>query len=1137
MVDDEDERARIAWRALQAAAESDEQLHEVLAQLEQLPDEGERELRQWLSHLEDRGDAPAELATYLSGGHVERLVNIARAHTVYFVAHPFDRPDDIGDRPPPSYVATIAELAPQRLIRRERELADLAAFATGQPGYRWIVGGPWTGKTALTARFALNSPPGVDVIAYFLARRRGGADSGRFLRTINMQLAHLLTVDPPAGHEADVFRALWARALQETSRLGRHLLLVVDGLDEDDGPSRGLPSVAQLLPTNVGENGHVLVTSRHYPLIPWDVAADHPLRRVEQRELTPSPYAADLEQRARTDLDALLGSPDRDEVAIELLAMFAAAKGPLSVDDLSRLAWLGGSTVRRPRLSRVVEQDVARVLEPTSGDDEARFAFAHDTLRARAEQAFGADLATYAQRLHNWAAETAAAGWPSGSVPPYLLDTYPALLCATAPERLGELYGHLAYVEEAIRVIGIARVEADLHAAALADSSVLVAQLSRVLDREAHNLRAPRPIDKPGYASFQLCLEAQRSEATVLAARGRERLADLPVPQIVPRWTSARTTRALMLRLEGHTGPVLGVAIGSEVTRAVSAGDDHTLRVWDLATGQTLTVLKGHRGRVRGVAVDRAASRAVSAGDDRTLRVWDLATGKAVMVLRGHHDWLSAVAANAAGTRAISSSADGTLRVWDLDSGEPLSVRKGHRGRVLGVATNADVSRAVTANDDPTLTVVDLATGKSITLLEGHSDRVRGVAIDQAANRAVSASDDRTLRVWDLKTGTTIRVLDDHSAAVYAVAMSADGTRVVSASADRTLRVWDLTTGRTLSVLRGHTGWVRGVAINDAATLAVSASADGTLCVWDLATGRADELLESHTAPVRSVAVDILGTRAVSASADRSLRLWDLATGRVLTVLDGHADSVLGVAVDARATRAVSASADQTLRVWDLATGEMVRQLKGHSDRVLAVGIDPQATRAVSGSADGTVRVWDLATGRTQHVLHGHTGWVSAVAVDSTATRAVSAGSDWTLRVWDLRAGRTTGRLGCIHVLKGHSGWVSSVALNAAATRAVSASIDGTLRVWELATGETLNILEGHTGGVRGVAMDADATRAISCSHDHTVRVWDITNGLCLDEWQVPQVVVSVALSRQTGTAWLVFGEGSGAVSCHALHI
>ena len=131
----------------------------------------------------------------------------------------------------------------------------------------------------------------------------------------------------------------------------------------------------------------------------------------------------------------------------------------------------------------------------------------------------------------------------------------------------------------------------------------------------------------------------------------------------------------------------------------------------------------------------------------------------------------------------------------------------------------------------------------------------------------------------------------------------------------------------------------------------------------------------------------------------------------------------------------------------------------------------------------------------------------------------------------------TTGRLGCIHVLKGHSGWVSSVALNSAATRAVSASIDGTLRVWDLATGETLNILEGHTGGVRGVAMDADATRAISCSHDRTVRVWDIPNGLCLDEWQVPQVVVSVALSRQTGTAWLVFGEGSGAVSCHALHI
>lgn len=82
MVGNQDEGARVAWRALQTIADADERLRGILAQLALSPDEGERGLRRWLSRLADREDAPAELVTYVSDGHVERLVNIARAQTV-----------------------------------------------------------------------------------------------------------------------------------------------------------------------------------------------------------------------------------------------------------------------------------------------------------------------------------------------------------------------------------------------------------------------------------------------------------------------------------------------------------------------------------------------------------------------------------------------------------------------------------------------------------------------------------------------------------------------------------------------------------------------------------------------------------------------------------------------------------------------------------------------------------------------------------------------------------------------------------------------------------------------------------------------------------------------------------------------
>ena len=108
--------------------------------------------------------------------------------------------------------------------------------------------------------------------------------------------------------------------------------------------------------------------------------------------------------------------------------------------------------------------------------------------------------------------------------------------------------------------------------------------------------------------------------------------------------------------LEGHTGAVYGVAVTPDGTRAVSASDDRTLRVWDLATGKSLASLEGHTNAVFGVAVTPDGTRAVSASEDTTLRVWDLATGRSLASLEGHTRAVLGVAVTPDGTRAVSAS-------------------------------------------------------------------------------------------------------------------------------------------------------------------------------------------------------------------------------------------------------------------------------------------------------------------------------------------------------------------------------------------------------------------------------------------------------------------------------------------------
>ncbi len=90
---------------------------------------------------------------------------------------------------------------------------------------------------------------------------------------------------------------------------------------------------------------------------------------------------------------------------------------------------------------------------------------------------------------------------------------------------------------------------------------------------------------------------------------------------------------------------------------------DHTLRVWDLDSGQTLRILMGNTDSVSAVAVSPDGRRAVSGSRDRTLRVWDLDSGQTLRILEGHTEPISAVALSPDGRRAVSSAWGKTLRV------------------------------------------------------------------------------------------------------------------------------------------------------------------------------------------------------------------------------------------------------------------------------------------------------------------------------------------------------------------------------------------------------------------------------------------------------------------------------------------
>lgn len=284
-------------------------------------------------------------------------------------------------------------------------------------------------------------------------------------------------------------------------------------------------------------------------------------------------------------------------------------------------------------------------------------------------------------------------------------------------------------------------------------------------------------------------------------------------------------------KCEGHFGPVYGGAFSPDGAKAVSAGADGIVRVWDTRTGKELRRLEGHQGRVWCVAFARDGRRVASGGFDGSVRVWDLVSGRETRRLN-HTDYVRSVAFSSDGHFLLAGGDDKILRLWNLDTGKEERAMKGHDHFIWCVALSRDGKHALSASLDKTVRLWDVDTGKELKSLTGHKDTVLSVAFSPDGRRALSGSTDKTLILWNLETGDKIRTFAGHQGYVHSVAFSPDGRRALSAGQDNTVRLWDTVSGALVRVLEGHRDQVWCVAFSRDGRLALSGGQDHVVRIW-----------------------------------------------------------------------------------------------------------------------------------------------------------------------------------------------------------------------------------------------------------------------------------------------------------------
>ncbi len=381
------------------------------------------------------------------------------------------------------------------------------------------------------------------------------------------------------------------------------------------------------------------------------------------------------------------------------------------------------------------------------------------------------------------------------------------------------------------------------------------------------------------------------------AVVGRERvlfwgLSDADVPGAAAQpgllWLFDVKAGRVLRRFEGHAQGVFRVSVSPDGRLAASGGHDGLICVWEMGptkeapppsrpvAGKDARRFEGHTQEIVTVAVTRDGKKALSAGRDNTVRLWDATTGKEAGRLADQPGAFPVRAALSPDGRWAALATPSTVRLFSLNPlREAGTLRPGHR-LIRGLVFAPDGRSLLTYGTEAPLSVWNLlATPARSVRFEGHTDDITCAAFSADGRWVVSGSRDRSVRLWEARTGKMAKRFEGHTEALVAVAVSPDGKTVYSVGRDRTLRAWGAEKGESVKSVDVPGQFIRNAALHGGTGRALVTGLDTAIQVWDVKEGKLLTRLEGHTAAVLALEFAEGGRHAVSGG-DLTVRLWDL---------------------------------------------------------------------------------------------------------------------------------------------------------------------------------------------------------------------------------------------------------------------
>lgn len=497
--------------------------------------------------------------------------------------------------------------------------------------------------------------------------------------------------------------------------------------------------------------------------------------------------------------------------------------------------------------------------------------------------------------------------------------------------------------------------------------------------------------------------------------------------------------------INGYNSNVRFINYSRDGKYIVTASDDFTAKIWDIASGKMLRSL--NTGSEVWYAVFSPDGKTVATASlDKAIIVWDRLTGERLLDITTPSQPLT-VSFSTDGKRIVTQTWKNHPEVWDIAAHKLLFTLKGHTKLITGAVYSADGKYIATVSVDKNTILWDANTGERLHTMSGAEKPPKGYTDDALETvspcfnpdgKKIAFGSGYLIKICNISNGETLQELQNDDF-IHSVAFSPDGKTVIAGS-KKNVKVWNVKTGSQLKTLEIEKP--RGVLISPDGKM-IAGFTDDFILLWDAASGRqlhkiameggyykttfaiafspdgakvaaatkqgAYILNTANGKKIRNLGskarkVDakfIPRSNALVLSADGQTKIFDAATDKLLFSITGH---LSGCSPDGKTLATVS---DSTAYLWDAATGSLRQKLAGHWGHIKMVTFGPRNKTVATSPARGRTEIWDLSTGELVSTIHTYDDYETMhFAFSPDGKRVITTGEGFfSAQVWDAKTG------------------------------------------------------------------------------------------------------------------------------------